>query len=378
MKKNLPVRESRAVKQLDAYQEKAEHLLLELGLQAQLRASLSAKRQPVLFSKAKYRFMKFLGLRRKENLKSEGVYLHGGVGRGKTMLMDAFFENICDKVAIKRFHYHDFMRLIHEALYQQRQETDATQDILIAQTVTKVIGEACTALCLDEMEVIDITDAMLMLRLFRELCNRGLIFVFTSNLAPDDLYKDGLQRELFLPFIAMLKETTVIYSLGNICDYRERNEKKTAWFSGKEDKTQEELHHLFESWQVNTAMKSGDIEIALGTHKRVIHAKYRQYDKVWFDFSCLCDAPLSSKDFIKLAHKFRYMAIEGVPKLADLQIDALRRFVVLIDILYDEKVQIGISSLPICEEANLGDYFSRKDGDRYGVPRLISRLQEML
>lgn len=274
----------------------------------------------------------------------KGFYLHGGVGRGKSMVMDMFFAQA--PVAKKRrVHFHAFMLEVHDALHARRvlREKGAQARIdndLIA--VANDIANKTALLCFDEFQVKDVADAMILERLFSALFARGVVVVMTSNIAPDDLYAGGLQRELFLPFIAELKERLTVFSFDGAQDYRLRplhgDTKVYFWPADADAKAT--LERLFRSLADGEAGAPVDISIK----GRVLHVPRAAHRVAAFSFQELCEQPKSALDYLELAKHFHVFIVENVPRLSDAAQDALLRFVTLIDTLYDNHARVAISA----------------------------------
>ena len=265
-----------------------------------------------------------------------GIYLWGGVGRGKTYLMDLFYECLPfpDK---QRIHFHRFMLSIHEEL-ECLQGVRNPLDRIAAR-----IADKTKVLCIDEFFVLDIGDAMLLSGLLEGLLARGVVFVATSNTQPDSLYADGLQRESFLPAIKLIKKFTDVIELSGALDYRLRSlTKATLYHSSHNEDTEQHLYANF----VELAPYSRDIkkDELIKIVGRTIIALYRLDDVIWFDFEVLCSSPRGALDYIELARTYHAIVLSNVPQLSEKNEDKARRFVVLIDELYDRKVKLIISA----------------------------------
>lgn len=260
----------------------------------------------------------------------KGLYLWGGVGRGKTFLVDLLYQGL--PIAHKRrTHFHRFMRDIHEQLRRHAGQADP---------LAKIARQWCGSLrvlVLDEFFVTDIGDAMLLGRLLERLFAEGVTLVTTSNTAPQNLYKDGLQRERFLPAIAQLRAHCVELAADGREDYRLRALTRSPVYRAPLDGDSE--HWLGERWQAlagGTPMRDGSIQI----EGRRIAVRGRGRGVVWFDFAELCDGPRSTADYIEIAREFQIVLLGGVPCFDALNEDAARRFVDLIDELYDRQVTL--------------------------------------
>ena len=293
----------------------------------------------------------------------KGIYLWGGVGRGKTYLMDLFFECIPfpDK---QRIHFHRFMFSVHnqlQALQGQKNPLD-----LIASRIARRIR----ILCVDEFFVLDIGDAMLLSGLLESLFNRGIVFIATSNIHPDSLYKDGLQRDSFLPAIQLIKRFTDVIELSGDTDYRLRSlTNATLYLFPHNEKTEKQLFTSFSELVPNPADIQSNKTIEI--QGREVSTRYNIEDVIWFDFAVLCSSPRGSADYVELARTFHAVVLSGVPRLGDESDDKARRFVSLIDEFYDRKVKLIMSA--DVEVTNI--YFGQKL--KFEFERTTSRLIEM-
>lgn len=292
-----------------------------------------------------------------------GLYFWGGVGRGKTYLMDTFFDCLPFEEKM-RMHFHHFMRRVHselEKLTGQKNPLKTVADLLAAET---------RIICFDEFFVSDITDAMILGGLFEQLFNRGVTLVATSNVVPDQLYKDGLQRVRFLPAIDLIKEHTLVINVDGGTDYRLRLlEKAQTWHSPVNDESHNKLEQSFEELAPDLAHAvSGDV---LKISGRPINSIRTCEDIAWFSFSELCDGPRSQNDYIELACLYQTIILEAVPQLDAAVDDQARRFINLVDEFYDRHVKLIISA-----EVRIAELYA---GGRLGFEfqRTISRLQEM-
>ena len=293
----------------------------------------------------------------------KGIYLWGGVGRGKTYLMDLFFECI-PFPGKQRIHFHRFMFSVHnqlQALQGQKNPLD-----LIASRIAKRIR----ILCVDEFFVLDIGDAMLLSGLLESLFNRGIVFIATSNIHPDSLYKDGLQRDSFLPAIQLIKRFTDVIELSGDTDYRLRSlTNATLYLFPHNEKTEKQLFTSFSELVPNPADIQSNKTIEI--QGRAVSTRYNIEDVIWFDFTVLCSSPRGSADYVELARTFHAVVLSGVPRLGDESDDKARRFVSLIDEFYDRKVKLIMSA--DVEVTNI--YFGQKL--KFEFERTTSRLIEM-
>ena len=289
-----------------------------------------------------------------------GIYLWGGVGRGKSFLMDAFFA----AVAIRRktrVHFHAFMRDVHEDLARSKHEPDP-----LAQVAAR-IARRWRLVCFDEFHVADIADAMILGRLLAALFGHGVVFVMTTNYAPDGLWPDGLQRERFLPTIALLQRWLDVIEVDAGVDYRLRAlEKVMAYHTPCGPESEAALAAAFE------AMRAGqDEDPKLAIEGRTLTARKRAGSAAWFDFAMLCDGPRSQRDYLELARRFPVLFLSGIPRMTSEAADRARRFTWLVDILYDHRVKLLASAAAHPEDLYREGPNSRDFG------RTASRLAEM-
>ena len=290
-----------------------------------------------------------------------GLYLWGGVGRGKSFLMDAFFESVpIERKA--RVHFHRFMQDIHRRL----REVQGRENPL--QHVARDLSQRHRLLCLDEFHVTDIGDAMLMRNLLQGLFDQGLVLVTTSNQQPDDLYRDGLQRAQFVPAIELIKQHLEIVHVDGGADYRLRLLEKAGVFHFPADASaQAAMTRTFEA----VAGESGARDVALEIEDRPIQALRIGAGVAWFRFEALCDGPRGAADYIELARRFHTVLISAVPSLAAGEADRRRRFTWLIDEFYDRRVKLILSS-----DVKLPQLLPDAGTDAQ-VTRAASRLVEM-
>ena len=262
-----------------------------------------------------------------------GVYLWGGVGRGKSFLMDGFFATV--RIRRKtRVHFHAFMRDVHEDLARLKREEDPLA------SVAERIARKWRLVCFDEFHVADIADAMILGRLLGGLFERGVVFVMTTNYAPDALWPNGLQRDRFLPTIALLKEWLDGVEVDAGIDYRLRAlERVQSYHVPANVRADAALEAAFET------MRSGpDEDLKLTVEGRSLAAKRRAGSAVWFDFRTLCEGPRSQRDYLELARRFSVLFLSGIPKMTSEMAEAARRFTWLVDILYDHHVKLLASA----------------------------------
>lgn len=290
-----------------------------------------------------------------------GLYLWGGVGRGKSFLMDAFFDSVA--IARKsRVHFHRFMQDVHHRL----RETQGEENPL--QHVASDIAEELRLLCLDEFHVTDIGDAMLMRNLLAGLFDQGVVLVTTSNQHPDELYLHGLQRGQFLPAIELIKQHLEVVQVDGGADYRLRVLEKEGVYHYPLDAVAEAaMEHTFES----VAGIPGNCDVDLEIEGRVFRAKRVATGVAWFEFESVCNGPRGQADYIELARRFHTVLISQLPRLAAGDADRRRRFTWLVDEFYDRRVKLILSA-----EDRLAELF-REAGAGIETDRTVSRLIEM-
>lgn len=296
-----------------------------------------------------------------------GLYLHGEVGRGKTMLMDLFFA-AAPIAGKRRVHFHEFMDEIHAGMAAFR-KTEKGKDADPVEAVVKpIIKSGLRLLCLDEMHVHDITNAMLLSRLFAKLFGAGVTLVATSNVVPDDLYKDGLNRQLFLPFIALLKEHATVAALPAAQDYRRlKFAGQQVYAFGTGPAVRADMDRLWLRVTGGEPAAPGTVE----STGRSIAVPLTALGAARFGFADLCEKPLGSRDFVRIAHQFDSIIIDDVPQMDRTMSNAAKRFILLIDTLYDRGVKLGASfAVPL-------DQLGQDDRTAFEFQRTVSRLIEM-
>jgi cell division protein ZapE len=286
----------------------------------------------------------------------KGVYLWGPVGRGKSFLMDAFY--LCVPLVRKRrVHFHHFMREIHRELNEVKGTEDPIAEVA-ARTARRY-----RLVCFDEFHVADIADAMILGRFLEQAMERGVQFVMTSNYHPDQLYPGGLQRERFQPAIDLLKARLDVVGVDNGTDYRRLKLEKM------------QVYHINDEKALETAFAQlRDVEEEkqpLDVEGRQIPYRKRAGGLVWFDFQALCGGPRSYADYVDLARRFHTVMLSGVPKMSPKNADAARRFTWLVDVFYDDRVKLVVSS-----EAQPEALFPAGENSAE-FERTVSRLHEM-
>jgi cell division protein ZapE len=290
-----------------------------------------------------------------------GIYLWGGVGRGKTLLMDTFHASL-GPVPAERTHFYRFMRGVHEELASIRSRP---QPLEIA---AESIAARARVLCLDEFFVADIADAMILGGLLAGLLHRGVTLVATSNVAPRDLYKDGLQRQRFLPAIDLIESHLDVVELDSGVDYRLRQlERAPTYLDSRDPGTPAALERLFATLSGGGARRG----VTLTIEGRPIPAVAVGPDVAWFEFRELCEGPRSQNDYIDIARRYGTLLIANVPRFTPQDEDAARRFIMLIDELYDRGVKIVVSAAAAPAELYHGERLG------FEFQRAASRLIEM-
>ncbi len=289
-----------------------------------------------------------------------GVYMHGGVGRGKSFLMDCFYNAVPLKRKT-RLHFHEFMREVHRELRELQGTVNPLDEL------GKRIAKRYRLICFDEFHVADITDAMILHRLLAALFDNGVGFVTTSNFHPDELYPNGLHRDRILPAIALLKQNLEVISVDNGTDYRRRTlEQVRLYHTPLGPQADAEMRETFER-----LAESHDESPVLHIEARKIQARRKAGGVVWFDFKTLCGGPRSQNDYLEIATQFHTVLLSDVPYMPIRMASEARRFTWLVDVLYDRRVKL-IMSAEVAPEA-----LYTEGPLAHEFPRTVSRLNEM-
>lgn len=291
----------------------------------------------------------------------KGAYIWGGVGRGKTFVMDLFFDHL-PEVRKLRYHFHRLMYRVHRQLGGLRHQE------MPLEVVASELAQNARVICFDEFFVSDIADAMILGNLLDALFRRGVTLVATSNIAPEDLYRDGLQRVRFLPAISLIRQHTEVLKLDAGVDYRLRVLEHAEIFHTALDSESE--NWLF-GWFDALAPKAGTDGQTIEINSRDIATVRRADGVVWFDFKALCDGPRSQDDYIEIARTFGTVMLSGIPVLDEFRENQARRFIALVDELYDRRVKLIMTAAVPLENLYSGSRLVRE------FERTSSRLREM-
>ena len=307
----------------------------------------------------------------KDEAPPRGLYIHGEVGRGKTMLMDLFFQHSSIERK-RRAHFHEFMAEVHECIFGYRQNIargEIADTDVIALTANAIFEESWL-LCFDEFHVTDIADAMILGRLFAKLFELGTVVVATSNVAPDDLYKGGLNRALFLPFIKQINDHVDVLRLDARADFRlEKLQGVKMWLVPADSEADAALDRAWARMTGHAKCKSRDISIK----GRILHVPCSAHGVARFSFADLCEKPLATSDYLRLAHDYHTILVDHIPVMEYADRNAAKRFITLIDTLYDNAVKLMVSA-----EANpVSLYIADEGTEANEFKRTSSRLIEM-
>lgn len=313
-------------------------------------------------------FLRFLRKPVEEQPAPNGLYIYGDVGRGKSMLMDLLFDG-APVERKRRVHFHAFMQEIHARLHSLRQNAgdDRKGGDVIPRLADEIATET-TLLCFDEFVVNNIADAMILGRLFEACFERGVIVVATSNFAPDDLYRDGLQRERFLPFVALLKERMDVLQLEGATDYRMvRLSGVPTWHVPADTQARAELDRAFRR------LADGELGApeVIDVQGRALQVGRAAGGIGWFGFAELCDRPRGAPDFLAIARRYHAIILEDVPAMGPESRNQARRFITLIDALYEHNVTL------VCSAAGAPHKLYQAGEGAFEFMRTVSRLVEM-
>ncbi|NVK25766.1 MAG: AFG1 family ATPase [Gammaproteobacteria bacterium] len=291
----------------------------------------------------------------------QGLYFWGGVGRGKTYLVDTFYECLPTDKKL-RIHFHRFMHKVHDEMNELKGINDPLK------VVAKRFAEQTKIICFDEFYVSDITDAMILGTLLDELFKLGVVFVTTSNIVPDDLYKNGLQRARFLPAIALLKKHCDVVNVDSGVDYRLRAlEKAEIYHYPLDQQADINLHKYFQQLAPEVGTENSDIEI----EGRMIATREVADGVVWFDFSAICESARSQLDYMEISRIYHSVLLSNVKQMSRENDDAARRFIAMVDEFYERNVKLIISA-----EVPLESLYTQGSLE-FQFKRCVSRLQEM-
>ena len=289
-----------------------------------------------------------------------GVYMYGGVGRGKSFLMDCFYQAVPIERKT-RLHFHEFMREVHRELAELQGTVNPLDEL------GERMARRYRLICFDEFHVADITDAMILHRLLVALFDNGVGFVTTSNFQPDDLYPNGLHRDRILPAIELLKEKLEVVSVDNGVDYRRRTmEQVRLYHTPLGPQADAEMNEAF-----TRLAESRDEDPVLHIEHREIRARRKAGGVVWFDFKALCGGPRSQNDYLEIATQFHTVLLSDVPRMSVRLASEARRFTWLVDVLYDRRVKLILSAQVPPEELYTEGPLVHE------FPRTVSRLAEM-
>jgi cell division protein ZapE len=291
-----------------------------------------------------------------------GLYFWGGVGRGKTLLMDLFYQSLPSSIDSRRTHFHSLMNQIHASLRQKKNLQNPLRE------VAREIAASTRVLCLDEFVIIDIGDAMIMAGLLESLFAAGVVLVTTSNAAPRGLYRDGLQRARFVPAIELVETHCEVVNLDGGLDYRLRFLQQTDLYSIPHDATAEARIRDYLQQHVTPVQAERTL---LKINGRTLAHQYCAEDTVWFSFAELCETTRSQIDYLELARFFNTVIVTDIRQMSKVDDDVARRFVLLIDVLYDHHVKL------ICSAAVTPDQLYSGKRLSFEFERSASRLIEM-
>jgi cell division protein ZapE len=311
------------------------------------------------------RFLRRKPVEGADEARAHGLYLVGEVGRGKSMLMDLFFA-AAQVGRKKRIHFHRFMQDAHAGFHRWKRENPDGDDPI--PPLADAIAAEAALLCFDEFQVNDIADAMILGRLFQALFERGVVVVATSNIVPDQLFAGQPGRDAFLPFIALIKQRLDVLVLEGVRDYRrQRLRGMPMWHVPPDRRAERALDEAFAELSGNAPPRQERLRV-MG---RTLHIPLAAEGVARFDFSALCGTPLGAGDYLALATHFHALVLDAIPRLSPANYDEARRFIVLIDALYDHRVKLVASAAAMPDQL-----YERGEGAK-AFERTASRLEEM-
>ncbi len=298
-----------------------------------------------------------------------GIYLYGPVGRGKSMVMDIFYDSIPLGIKKRRVHFHQFMIEVHDYIHSRRTNEGVLEDMDSAlPSLALVISNRSRVLCFDEFHVTDVADAMLLSRLFTAMFDQGISVVITSNWHPDDLYQGGLQRERFLPFIKLVKERMEIIAVDSPTDYRAKKLKEmSVYFAPLNADSSHRADDLFETL---TNHEEGGQDL-VSVKGRTIQVPIAAKGVARFSFSQLCERPLGAEDYLAIAKRYHTVFLENIPALGYDRRNEAKRLMTLVDVLYDNHRNLVITAEEMPQKLYTGHDHA------FEFQRTISRLLEM-
>lgn len=356
---------------LELYRQKIKEGLKPDAMQEMAARELERLYQEVIAEQSKPKltlFQRMAGMAQ-DTPAPKGIYIHGGVGRGKSMLMDMFYACLPDDMKKRRVHFHEFMIEVHDYIHT-RQADDSVKGMVdqALPSLADLIARRANVLCFDEFHVTDITDAMILGRLFKILFEHDVIVVATSNWSPDDLYKDGLQRDRFTPFIGLLKSKVAVVHLDSPNDYRAQTiQIEGTYFSPLNKAASQSVQHIFEHLTAGHTVAKASIKVK----GREIVSDQAGGGVARFSFAQLCERPHGAEDYLAIAKKFHTVFLEDVPKLGYDRRNEAKRLMNLIDALYEARVRVIITAAALPEKLYTGSDHA------YEFERTISRLKEM-
>ena len=309
--------------------------------------------------------------RKPQHVPVKGLYVYGGVGRGKTMLMDMFFELVPVKHK-RRVHFNDFMADVHDRIQKQRaaRKNGTSRDDDPIPPVAAELAEDAWVLCFDEFSVTDIADAMILSRLFAALFARGVVLVATSNVAPVDLYRDGLNRQLFLPFIGLLEQNANVLNLDADTDYRlEKLDRVPVYLSPLGETADRDMD---KAWtKVTHGAPAEPATVTVKGRKVAVPAAVDGCAR--FGFSDLCEKPLAARDYLAITAHYKTIFVDHVPVMAEANRNEAKRFILLVDTLYDQHIRLVVSAAATPDKL----YVGKRGHEAFEFDRTSSRLIEM-